>query len=453
MRAPGELLKSFCRDRRGAVAMVFGVTLSLVVVTVGGAVDYGRTVAIRTQLQGMVDAAVAAGIRKYSETDNATGAKNYAENFFKELVNDNDLGPGNNKAGTSSAGANMNATLDTALGEMAGTATIKVQTPFLSLTGINELNVEVEATAGLAGKKLELSLMLDVTGSMDWYAGGTRKLDSLKVAAQDLLNIFTVNLANDATRIALVPFSEAVNVGSLASQVRGSRSSSYRFRRRYCSYYSCYSTYYLNNCVTERTGADKFTNEPPASGRWLGANYTYNGGCKPTNEIVPLSSDKNYLSGVINGFQATGGTAGHIGTAWAWYMLSEDWGYLFNTDSRPEAKDPDKLIKATILMTDGDYNTDYCNGVKDSTINCYAPNGSSKYQAEQLCDAMKDDDVVVYTVGFGISSGSSQEQLLKDCATDSTKYFFPYDGNALRAAFQEIGRQLAAGQAGVIIRK
>ena len=104
-------------------------------------------------------------------------------------------------------------------------------------------------------------------------------------------------------------------------------------------------------------------------------------------------------------------------------------------------------------MTDGEYNTEYCNGVNDSYINCNAPNGSSRTQAEHLCNAMKADGVVVYTVGFGISNNSAQQRLLQDCATDSTKYFFPYDGDALRAAFKEIGRQLAAGQAGVIIRQ
>ena len=54
---------------------------------------------------------------------------------------------------------------------------------------------------------------------------------------------------------------------------------------------------------------------------------------------------------------------------------------------------------------------------------------------------------------FGITPGSSQETLLKGCASDNTKFFFPYNGDDLRASFREIGRQLAAGQAGVVMTK
>ncbi|HUS98446.1 MAG TPA: hypothetical protein VMX97_17100, partial [Hyphomicrobiaceae bacterium] len=248
--------------------------------------------------------------------------------------------------------------------------------------------------------------------------------------------------------IALVPFSESVNVGpALAPAVRNYPSKTYRFKRRGRN---SKLTYKLTTCVTERNGNHRFTDDPPGPGRWLNPMYSSNGSCKPTQEIVPLTTNEAGLRSVINGFSASGGTAGHLGTAWAWYLINNRWAHLFPTVSQPKAPDPDKLIKATILMTDGDYNTEYCKGVNDSTINCNSPNGSSQAQAEALCSAMKTEGVVVYTVGFGIRSNSTQERLLKNCASDSTKHFFPYDGAQLRNAFREIGRQLAAGQAGIV---
>jgi len=43
----------------------------------------------------------------------------------------------------------------------------------------------------------------------------------------------------------------------------------------------------------------------------------------PTSaEVVPLASTKQTLLDKITGLTASGGTAGHLGTAWAWYMLS-----------------------------------------------------------------------------------------------------------------------------------
>ncbi len=442
---------SFLKDRRGTLAMMFAATLSVVVMVVGGAVDYGRALSIRSQLQGMLDASVAAGVRKFGDTADTSAAETYTQNFFDKLVRDNNLGPGNNKAGRASPGPQLNATVDPTTFELKGIVTIDVAAPFLSVAGINNIPLRLESTAGMAGKKLELSLMLDVTGSMSSYSGGQRKMDALKDAANDLLTIFSVNLSTDATRIALVPFSESVNVGpALAPLVREYPSRTKRFRVRGSNQRW---TYNLTNCVTERNGNHRFTDDPPGPGRWLNPMYSSNGSCRPSQEIVPLTSDKAALERVIDRLSPSGVTAGHLGTAWSWYLINQRWAHLFPAESQPEAKDPGKLIKATILMTDGEYNTEYCQGVNDSTINCNSPNGDSKYQAERLCEAMKADGVVVYTVGFGISRNSSQERLLQNCATDSTKYFFPYDGNALRAAFKEIGRQLAAGQAGVILRQ
>ena len=304
-------LFSFQKDERGTVAMVFGATLALVVAVVGGAVDFGRALSISSELQGMLDASVAAGLRHYGDTDNASAAEDYTKNFFDKLTRDNNLGPGLNKAGTGQP--QITASVNPATLEMNGTVTVDVLSPFLSLAGIDKIPVTVESTAGMQGKKLELSLMLDVTGSMSWYSGGTRKLDSLKDAAHDLLSIFSVNMAADATRVALVPFSETVYVGKkMAPLVRGNQPKRYKFRRRNSSKNYKWK---LTNCVTERTGADAYTNRAPGNGSWVGANYTSNGKCKPNNEIVPLTNDKDRLDGIISGLSATGGTAGHIGTA------------------------------------------------------------------------------------------------------------------------------------------
>ena len=68
---------------------------------------------------------------------------------------------------------------------------------------------------------------------------------------------------------------------------------------------------------------------------------------------------------------------------------------------------------------------------------------------------MKTAGVTVYTVGLGFAPNTSdaQELLAKDtltqCASGAGHYFFPYDGDALRTAFTQIGQQVttAAGDA------
>jgi hypothetical protein len=110
-------------------------------------------------------------------------------------------------------------------------------------------------------------------------------------------------------------------------------------------------------------------------------------------------------------------------------------------------------MKVVILMTDGDFNTAYCNGVlardsgpgsggTSSKIDCDATNGSSFDQARALCTAMKAKDIVIYTVGFQVGSGSVAESLMKTCASTSDHYYLPSSGAALKDAFASIGRDI-----------
>jgi hypothetical protein len=93
-------------------------------------------------------------------------------------------------------------------------------------------------------------------------------------------------------------------------------------------------------------------------------------------------------------------------------------------------------------MTDGEYNSSYCNGVisKDSIsgsgaiadhINCNAPNGNSFVQAPQVCSAMKAAGVIVYTVGFNIVNDQRARDLVNGCATDADHVYMAANGTEL----------------------
>ncbi|MGE0284039.1 MAG: hypothetical protein AB7P20_25970, partial [Rhizobiaceae bacterium] len=61
--------------------------------------------------------------------------------------------------------------------------------------------------------------------------------------------------------------------------------------------------------------------------------------------------------------------------------------------------------------------------------------------AEMLCDAMKADDIEIFTIGFMLESG---KDILKDCAspdTDDLKHYYDAsNGEELNAAFDAITR-------------
>jgi hypothetical protein len=218
--------------------------------------------------------------------------------------------------------------------------------------------------------------------------------------------------------------------------------------------------YYRSTCVVERSGNDKYTDAAPASGKYVMAHYTQSGGgwgggggttgscvIPAGSEIMPLTDDKNALLAKIAGLNDGGGTAGHIGTAWAWYTLSPNWGSLWPT-SQPKPYGTQDLDKIAILMTDGEYNTQYDkNGVQTGSPNAGgAVNGPATTQAEELCKAMKKPgvDIQIWTIGFDLGSEwSSSYQMLKKCASDSLKFYPAATGEELKLAFQDIGLKLS----------
>ncbi len=202
----------------------------------------------------------------------------------------------------------------------------------------------------------------------------------------------------------------------------------------------------ISTCVTERTGANKYTDVAPTT-QLLGRNYAASSNPCPTNTIVPMTSDKAFLTTRINALNAAGTTAGQIGTEWAWYMLSPNFAYLWPSESQPKPYGTDELHKIAIFMTDGEFNTAYCNGVigQDQTsvgtadrINCNASNGNGFTQAAEMCANMKDEDIIVYTVGFNLASNSAAANFLRDCATNTSHFFLASNGAALKDAFRAI---------------
>lgn len=476
--------KHFCKDESGAIAIIFALTTLIVLSLVGGAIDYGRAVHARYQIQEAVDSAVLAAARVW-QTENDI---NLAQE--KGLMHYN-----NNKPLTFSSQVSK-FTPDFTANTISMEAEGVVPTPFLSLVRQEGYTVGAHAQARLdvgqnAGQSVEVSLMLDVTGSM---CDPCTKIDDLKLAAKDFLDIVVwADQSEYTSKVAIVPFANTVNVGSteMANNVRGNlRTGSCLSSSSPCisiltdllagllpwvfgtppKWYkfpkpgSGNNTYKVSDrCVTERTGSAAYTDDAPNSsstkvGPGYFSNSTSAGNCgslavdtadAEKNTIQPLSNDKDMLKRRIDKLDTGGGTAGHLGTAWAWYMLSPNWSYLWPSENQPKPYGADKLQKYAILMTDGEYNTMYCNGAEaknsaSGRINCNATNGQAYNQARTLCTNMKAKGITVYTVGFQIGgSGSTSYQTLSQCASSPDKFFNAEDGTELRLSFRAIALEVA----------
>lgn len=432
-------------DRSGNIGMLFAFMIIPVIGVIGFSVDYGRALEDRTVLQTALDSAVLAAGREYQVSGDATKAELAAAEFFNAAMD-----------GVEGAAIVENKA-DAASSTMRFTGTVKVKTAFARMLGFDEIEVTSTSEAMLAqggiDKNLEVSLMLDLTGSM---CQPCSKLADLKTASKDLINILVQDDQSKYTsRVALVPFSHAVNAGDYFEHVTGvpqQESGHYDYPP------SCYHDGVLKNscknksqywvdghdystCVVERSGSDKFTDALPGSDddNWLGIfdverensdrvnEWT---ACKPVAEIMPLTSSKQDLVDSIDDFQADGWTAGQIGTAWAWYMLSPKWNEFWPAGSQAAEYGDAETSKIAILMTDGDYNTAYQTG-----------NGSSNAQAKQLCKKMKDEGITVYTVGFMVSSAA--KDFLEKCATSESHFYDATNGEKLKLAFRSIAFKVA----------
>ncbi|MCY1646256.1 pilus assembly protein TadG-related protein [Caulobacter sp. SL161] len=216
-----------------------------------------------------------------------------------------------------------------------------------------------------------------------------------------------------------------------------------------------------STCATERTGDEAYTDAAPSTA-YVGSHYpsadTSSSTACPSATITPLTIDKTALKAQINGLSAAGATAGHIGLAWGWYMVSPNFSYLWpNASQKPAAYRTRDLMKVVILMTDGAFNMPYCKGVvaqdlgsgtsigDDEKINCDATNGSSFEQAAELCDAIKasTNDITLYTVGFTVGNDQTARNFLTNCASSTDKAYFPATGAELKASFQAIAQEIS----------
>jgi Flp pilus assembly protein TadG len=210
----------------------------------------------------------------------------------------------------------------------------------------------------------------------------------------------------------------------------------------------------ISECVSERIGAQAYTDSAPsiaAVGRvYAGGGYS---GCRSYGAFEPLSAGRDAIKAKITALDTDDSTAGQIGLAWGWYMLSPNWGSLWPDDvNRPGSYTQENLAKVLVLMTDGDFNTAYCRGVvaknagvgnSSDKIDCNATNGDAFDQAESLCDGIKAQDVTIYTVGFGNGLSGNGGDFLRDCATSANHAYLAATGDELKEAFSNIARSIS----------
>lgn len=280
--------------------MIFAMATVLLFSFVGAAVDYNRWNNARSRTADALDAALLRGGRALQTAQSTDEAIATARTTFLENAR--------NRLEILNPAIEVKLAADGA--GIEGTATGKIRTPFLGLMRFSALDVRATAQVGFSvggssgGSQLEISMMLDTTGSMCDDGSGPctagTKISALKAAAADLVNI-VMRDNRSSVRVAVVPFSTQIRVGTAFDPTSekfmqtltnlGPRISGWARIFRGCPSSvtseenptgSCSGSdvEYIPSaaivpCVTERNGGDAFTDAPPGPNRWInGADGT-----------------------------------------------------------------------------------------------------------------------------------------------------------------------------------
>lgn len=426
-------LRRWVSDTRGNYAIMFALALVPILIAIGAAIDISQAYVVKQRMTRALDDA---GLAVGGMTGlTATQIQTYAQNYFNANYPASKIGvPGTVSVTTSGNLVNLS-------------VSATMPTSIMSIVGINTINISASSQITKMGKKLEVILVLDNTGSMS----SSNKLTTLKTAAKNLISTVSAAAVNVGdVKIGIVPFTTAVNVGS--SNVSATwlkwtyaptnASCTTKNGNVTCTQASATTSKTgWSGCVTDRDQSyDIAVTVPstsnaatlyPADGDNLGSGTNiYNDSCS-LQPLMPLSTDWTSLNSEITAMQAGGATNTTIGLVWGWQMLTQG-----ATLSVAAAPDPTKLNKVIVFLTDGD-NTYYragigsCDGSNDCT--------GADTRTSLVCTAIKNAGIQIYTVRVMDGNGT----LLQNCASDPTMYYSVTAASQLTSVFATIAQALS----------
>lgn len=344
-RLPGGLerrLRDF-RDDESGVLIGFGVFLILMILAVGGiGVDLMRFEFTRTSLQATLDRAVLAA----ADLDQTLDPEYVVQDYFSK----SDMG-GYLKSVTVDQGLNYK--------EVSALATIEMDTQFIHMLGIAALDATAAGAAAESVDGVEISLVLDMSGSMN----SNSRLDNLKIAAKDFVTTMLNSSPPGELAISIVPYATQVNAGATLAQ-HYNLTNEHNFSHCIDFPSSAFNQTTISTTTTmQRTG--------PFDPWYQRANGIQLPVCpeRPSSDIIAFSMNETDLHTYIDNFAGGGNTSTDIGVKWGTALLDPDTQPVVNqmiadgdVDAAfaglPKAYN-DTSLKVMVVMSDGQNTSQY----------------------------------------------------------------------------------------------
>ncbi len=200
----GKLLS----DPGGNVLPMAAASVVVMAAIVGGGVDMSRAYKIQNRLQNACDSGVLAGRRAVTTNGFDATAQAQANRYF--YINFDEHEQGVHGTTYLLAGDNKG-------NSIGGKASAQMPMLIMQLFGKGDMTVSVNCASTMGVGNSDITMVLDVTGSMGTALGSGTRLSALQTAVKNFYT--TVATATQGTnarvRYAVVPFSTTVNVGRL----------------------------------------------------------------------------------------------------------------------------------------------------------------------------------------------------------------------------------------------
>lgn len=435
------------RSRGGNVAVTFALCLAPLTASVGGAIDFTRSVTIGTEVQSALDSGVLAAASLTQSRTPEEVVRAYIEAAIAE-----------HNGVIESLVVTVNSDVALNARQVTAEAVVSVPTLLLGMAGIKNLSVVRTAEALEQVKDVEISLVLDISSSMNGS-----KIDSLREAALDFVDTVLEGQQGELTSISVVPYGGTVKLDDTFFDYLDP--SLETFTPDGMGYAAAMpdAPEDWNGCL-EMGWADVVSIDLEEGAHGVLPTFTvWNAGnnwCPDYEgaETVFLTNDKTKLNDLISTFDnpvLSDGTGTDIATSWGVRALDPVWRGRLNGasefDERPADYGDNRTLKVMVVMTDGGITSQmrpepwWEEGEDDPHVrtsgvdDLYSKNRASRNFTE-MCDYAKDNGVQVYTIAFQLS-GSSNRDLLRDCASKPAQYYDVQDLN-IGAAFSAIAADL-----------
>ncbi len=454
---PSEMLSymnNFQRNEDGAMTL-FAIFMFLMMILVAGlGVDLMRNELERTTMQNTIDRAVLAA----ADLDQTLDPQAVVTDYF-------------DKAGVGEHLAQV--TVDEGLNfrKVTATADATTSTQFMSLIGVDTLTSLAASGAEERISNVEISLVLDISGSM----GSNNRIQNMRTAAKTFVDQVIRDETDDLISVSLVPYTAQTNAGeAIFNELNVQELHGYS----YCIDFDI-SDFSITGLDHNKTYLHMQHFEKSSNNYYGGA--IQNPGCpfRSYEEIQPISQNASDLKATIDNYTARANTAINLGMKWGVALLDPTFRPITQAlnqqgtvddvfQNRPSSYDDEETLKTVVLMTDG-VNVDTYRiadvlynspservhwnfNALDRYLSRYVRSSSWRFwryvkytssqansMLENICSAAKSEGIVIWSVGFEVSDTGAN--VMRSCAS-SPSHFFRVEGVEITDAFRAIASQI-----------